>query len=203
MKPGYLVKGYEIAFDKPGKEYDRRKLRNINDMTVVLLDAQGKDLQSFPDFADLFRGVWELGEVPEAAILMGALLVRNSYMLDHQEMGRARWRYQSPPATVARLLELAPEVHVGSTEDTAMKVPVDIFLYLLEAVALNEDVKYWTLRKNVGSGRGRPNNLRTYAWILQARADEQPAWAMAASMVRGVSPLGLANSIRAFPPLWP
>ena len=116
-------------------------------------------------------------------------------MLDHVE--REGLIIYEPPVKV--LNEIIKDI------PTAYGVPIEVFLQYLEAIALNEDVKYATkgqLRgKPYGPGAGRMNNLSSCAHliaVLLERADLID-YAYGYSQMRGVSPLTFKRALEYFP----
>jgi len=127
-----------VAVGKPGKEANPdRKNPNLNDMTPSLL-LGGQDIGYRPSFGDVFSGIQEFasaagGSGSTALQVMGALFFRNAYMLDHIEIEPGIWRYRPPEASISYLEAANPLIG---------EVPVRTLLHLIEALALNEDVKY-------------------------------------------------------------
>ena len=80
-------------------------------------------------------------------------MVRNAYLLDHDDSLQ-----YAPPAEAIEYLNSAISEYEG--------ISVEAYLHYLEMIALNEDVKYYTLGYDVHSGTGRKNNLLTYAHLI-------------------------------------
>lgn len=148
--------GLSVAVGKPGKEADPNRAKpNLNDMTPTLL-RNGQDEGFRPSFGDVFSALQEYAVSTEgmdqaSLHVIGALLFRNAFMLDHVEVEHGVWRYQPPEAAVTFLEGLHPMI--GG-------VPVRPFLHLIESLALNEDVKYNPPGGTIGA-TGRQNTLLT------------------------------------------
>jgi DNA mismatch repair protein MutH len=128
--------------------------------------------------------------------VLGALFFRNAFMLDHQEVARDTWRY-SPPELAVRYLESA-----GSTLGG---VPVRAMLHLVEALALNEDVKYNPPGSAFGP-TGRQNNMLTCAHMTALFMNAVTMGGFVDGIVRGrgVAPLTQQTCIDTFRLLrWP
>ena len=116
-------------------------------------------------------------------------------MLDHV-VRNGHIAYEPPAEILAEIKKDIP---------AAYGVPMEVFLQYLEAIALNEDVKYRTkgeLRgKPYGPGSGRMNNLSSCAHliaVLLERADLVD-YAYGYSQMRGVSPLTFKRALEHFP----
>lgn len=175
---------WSVALGKPGKEYPT----NPNDMTPVILKA-GEDIGYRPSFADVFNAVQNAGRTAEEGAgserlvleILGALFFRNAFMLDHAQNPEGTWGYQPPPMTLSVLKANCPSID-GHT--------VELWLHLVEALALNEDVKYNPDPTNL-AGRGRQNTLATCAHVCAVFAGTQNMadFIGAMSSGRGVAPL--------------
>lgn len=186
--PVYSVGGLEAGVWKPGKEADESRSRvNGNDMAPTLRYL-GRDLESVPkSFGEMwatFEALAQRGDKTALAVC-GGLLYRNAYLLDHEKDGPGGWRY-APSSEALAILAAAPV-------DSELIRP-DVLMYYLDLVALNEDVKYWTLRRADGNPydlktTGRPNNLRTaltfIVTLLRMLNGERSLGAFADAMSRG------------------
>ena len=129
--------GLVVAVGKPGKEAAGYGRPNPNDMLPSVLQ-DGVPLSFLASFYDIFRefqhlGVAHEGRAPEVVLeLVGALLFRSAFMLDHRNVGDG-WRW-SPPESVMDILESA------SPFVAEPPLPIRVYLFLVEALALNEDV---------------------------------------------------------------
>lgn len=189
----FSYKGYKVCLGKPGKETRRSRRTNVNDM----LPSVFKGNQQMPGgwgFAEIW-GYMEQMKVGgnETLQLIGCLLVRSAFMFDHVEQSVGCWRY-APPENIVSYIETKVPVTPG--------LPFRVFLHLLEALALNEDVKYYTLRGEVSDrGVGRPNNLLTYVRFLLIPLGIVPILEFVADCLRGVAPITLRDAKGYFFPI--
>jgi hypothetical protein len=189
------VRGYEVGVRKPGKEADWEPPRtNPNDM-LPTIRFNGEVIEYAPGFTAIFEVLQDLGVGRNtlALELIGCLLFRSAFMLDHEEMEPACWRYVPPASVVADIEKWTP---------TAADLPIQVFLHLIEALALNEDVKYKTLNYDIQKGYGRRNNLATCAHIVAVFLGRASLVKFAGSLARppsGVAPITRVGAEAAFP----
>ncbi|MEK7545726.1 MAG: hypothetical protein AAB554_01450 [Patescibacteria group bacterium] len=156
-----------ILLGKPGKEaapdYDRCKYKdghignNPNDM-LPCLEQKGAIVGTPASFRDVFEELQKIGREDEMTLeLLGSLLFRSAYVLDHKEVASGIWRYEPPQEVVDEISKTVP---------SAYGMPLEAFLHYLDALAWNEDVKYHTLGYNVKTDTGRRNNLLTCVNIV-------------------------------------
>lgn len=155
----YSELGFTVGVEKPGKEAFETP-PNKNDMLPAVYQ-EGRPWRLIPTFLDLYQELQvlsrEAGRLPLE--LIGCLLYRSSWALDHVVVeGHVRWQ---PPSDVMDEV-VASVANIGG-------LPPQVFLSLLEVLALQEDVKYWTLNdQRLKGGRGRPNNLQTCVYLIAA-----------------------------------
>lgn len=188
--------GFEVGVGKPGKEVDRKgDQANINDMWPYI-KKNGSFKTESATFRDVFRDLQFVANKSRRALeLLGCLFVRSAFMLDHEvKDGRV---IHSPPKTILSEIEKDVPALYG--------VPLEVFLQYVEAIALNEEVKYYTKGKvrgrPFGSGAGRRNNLLTCAHLtafLLGRVEVMD-FAYGFSMMRGVSPISMKKARTCFP----
>lgn len=153
---------YTVVLTKPGKEarpdYNRcnykdgHKGNNPNDMRPEIF-LNGSKFGANATFQDVFNALQQLHNTSLAGLeILGHLLSRLAFMADHFEISPGIWRYNPP-------LEIIGEL--GNSIESIYGVPPLVFLHYLNALALNEDVKYHTLGYDVTQGTGRRNNLLT------------------------------------------
>jgi hypothetical protein len=203
------VRGFDwqVVLSKPGKEAFLDKRRNVNDMFPRVL-RDGIDI----NYGESFSGIWDelenIGRSPGgsgayALELIARFVIAAAYMVGHEEVESGIWRMSSAPAMLKFYDDL--ESLVLSTTVIQGNVPLRVFLNLIEAISLQEDVKYFTVGGNVFPGpKGRQNNLITTAGVIRyLGGGERISW-----LVGGLSsqPPGVLNmsqaSVRAFyPPL--
>lgn len=191
---------YVVSLGKPGKEaapgYDPH---NPSDMTPIV-HYRGGDLGYLPSFTDLFVGLQnaatDAGASNQSLLLLGHLMARSAYMLDHREYRPGVWRY-APPDTVMSLLS----ADIGFVDG----LPLRVFLEVLEAIALNEDVKY-SMRSGRLTNAGRVNTMLTFAHLCAVFANRAGLGSFAGAFARppiGVAPLSQTDVRRVFPLLEP
>ena len=195
LKTVYSGGVYEVCLGKPGKEWSREgQTQNLYDM-LPCVRKEGKRLDYTPSFGDIFGALQKLGRADEVSLeLLGCLFVRSAFMLDHEKLA-AGWRF-SPPEEVLRDVEARTPQAGG--------IPVGVFLQLVDALAWNEDVKYFHRNGDI-SNTGRPNTLMTCAHIIAVMLGraELVSFANALSRGRGVAPLPQQRARGLFPPLSP
>lgn len=187
---------FEVGVGKPGKEANRKgELVNSNDMWPYIKQNGSFKIES-ATFKDVFRDLQDAANKSRRALeLLGCLFIRSALMLDH-EIKNNHIVY-SPPAAV--LKEIEKDI------STLSGVPLEVFFQYIEAIALNEDVKYYTRGETrgrpFGPGAGRQNNLLSCAHliaVLLGRA-ELVDFAYGFSMMRGVSPISIKKAKICFP----
>jgi hypothetical protein len=160
---------WEILLSKPGKEAFRQVRTNPNDM----LPRITRDGIEIP-YGEAFAGIWnEIENISRtndgkyAIDLIARFVVACAYMVCHEETmpGSGIWRI-SDSETMKRFYSDL-EGRVRTTTYLQGNIPLRVFLNLIEAIALQEDVKYFTLNggKFVG-GQGRVNTLTTTAGVI-------------------------------------
>lgn len=209
----YSHENYSLKVGKPGKEFasvnikykDGLKGNNPSDMTPTTF----RDNILFPrngSFEEIFKTFILLVPNYESLELLGCLIVRNAMVLDHVQDKFGNWRY-SPPSDVLAEIKKGLPLSFGE--------PLEVFLYYIELIALNEDTKYKTLGYDISTGIGRYNNLLTYAHviniILHRKSSSESEFLVqlmkfAGGLVRppvGLNPLSLKAALLAFPQLNP
>ena len=189
------VSGYDVGVRKPGKEAEWDPPRqNPNDM-LPTIRKDGMVIEYAPGFTAIFEVLQDLGVGRNnlALELIGCLLFRSAYMLDHEEMEPGCWRYAPPPTVVTEIERWTP---------SAANLPIQVFLHLIEALALNEDVKYDTLGYDIQKGVGRRNNLSTCAHIVAVFLGRASLVRFAGTLARppsGVAPMSRTAAEASFP----
>jgi hypothetical protein len=193
--PVSAIEPYRICLGKPGKEAapDYPK-RNENDMLPSVI-LNGQRLRITPSFTDIFNELQVLGLAKrgaDALELIAALMVRGAFMVDHKEVREGQWRY-SPSSEV---LDWITE-HVASMGG----IPPAVYIHLVDSVAWNEDVKYYTLGYDISQGYGRRNNLLTCAHIAAVFLGKASIGAFGGAMAsrRGIAPLSQKRCKELFP----
>jgi hypothetical protein len=193
----YEIDGYKIGVIKPGKEYFwEGDKQNINDMRpTVRRDGEPLDIiQSFTEIFELFEDL--RNQDSESLELLGCILYRMAYMLDHNLNNQNKFRLSIPNHTSNRLMENFPKL--GS-------LPIRVFIYYLEVISLNEDVKYDTLDGfDITKGTGRRNNLLTNVNLIAVLLGKQRIFKFAGALARppsGVAPITQKAAKEFFPKL--
>ena len=111
------------------------------------------------------------------------LIFRMAFMSDHQNQ-EGKWRYIPPKGALSILKKRLPGI--GG-------VPVDVFLYFLDILALNEDVKMHTLgHENAQHDYGRVNTLLTFTHLVAVLLNRRSLAKFAGAFARppsGMAPL--------------
>ena len=182
---------YEVRLGKPGKEAKRKgTAENPNDMLpTIFLDGSRLD-KYLPDFTEILKTLAGFRNADYGLRLLGCVLYRAAYMLDHKELAPRSWRLVPPPDVMTEVERRLPD---------ASGMPVSVFLQFLDALAWNEDVKYESRNLNRRDPMGRTNNLLTYTYfvaMLLGALDEADMVGAVASG-RGVARLAKASADRA------
>ena len=191
--------GYEVGVGKPGKETVTKNTvnPNVNDMWPFI--RKGADFEDkSASFDDIFYELEHMGNRSRYSLeLLGCLLIRSALMLDH-EIVDGKVVYAPPKAIIDEI----------SKDITSMfKVLLSVFLQYLEAIALNEDVKYQrrlnTKGKPYAKAAGRLNNLLTCAHLIAVLLEKTSVVGFATGFAkkRGVSPLDLKKQLNSCFPM--
>jgi len=191
----YTGSSCDVIAEKPGKEAapdyigcrfkDGHRGRNENDMRPDIIREHERPYKAF-SFDDVFRILDRTREKSaEALELLACLLFRMAFMLDHEKSEDGLWLLTPPQHTLSAI-----RGHVQMVDG----VPVDVFLYLAEVIALNEDVKYHTLGYNpeLKNAAGRRNNLLTYCRLCAVLLHRESFHKFVSGFTRppvGISPL--------------
>ena len=200
----YSIKEYTIAIAKPGKEaapeykgcrhYKTHvKTNNPNDMLPMILKSGekfGKDLT----FEGMFEKIETLMRADLFGLeLMGSLLFRAAFMLDHKKDKNGNWRYE-PPEDVLEILEKRIPV--------VSEIPIRVFLHFLEVLSLNEDIKVYTLGHDDFKDYGRINTLLTFTNLIAVLLNRRSLSKFAGGFARppsGMSPIPKTKVAEFFP----
>lgn len=191
--------GYEVGVGKPGKEATRVR-PNPNDMWPFIKKGTVFEPKS-ASFSDIFHELEHMGNKSKHSLeVLGCLLARSALMLDHAVSADGCVIYVPPELVVAEIKKDIPSM---------FGVPLEVFLQYIEAIALNEDVKYQT-RLNVhgnaySKSAGRPNNLLTCSHLIAVLLSRTGLvdFAYGFSQQRGVSALKPKQFSKCFPYLVP
>ncbi len=190
----YKRDDFVVAVGKPGKEaapaFKRRHyitgeiMNNPNDMNPFVTKG-GKKIGEDLTFGALFEQIEHLMRADMFGLeLLGMLVFRMAFMLDHERNKENKWRYIPPKGALAMLKKRLPDVG---------DIPVDVFLYFLDVLALNEDVKMHTLgHENSQHDYGRINTLLTFAHLIAVLLSRRSLAKFAGAFARppsGMAPL--------------
>lgn len=186
--------GYEVGVGKPGKE-TARKNPNPYDMWPFIR-KEGVFEEKSASFGDIFHELEHMSNKSRYSLeLLGCLLARSALMLDHKIVNDIV--IYNPNSTV--LDEISKDI------PSMFNVPLEVFLQYLEAIALNEDVKYQknlnTKGKSYSKSAGRPNNLLTCVHLIAVLLEKASIvdFAYGFAQQRGVSAIKLAQLPSCFP----
>ena len=207
----YKTGDFIIAVGKPGKEAAKGFKRkhyitgvvtnNRNDMNPFIMKSGvkvGNDLT----FSELFEQIEHLMRADMFGLeILGMLIFRMAFMLDHKQNGNKQWRYFIPNKSLSILKKRLPKIG---------DVPTDVFLYFLDILALNEDVKVHTLgHKDAKHDYGRINTLLTFAHLIAVLLNRRSLAKFAGAFARppsGMAPIPKTekgNIFESFPLLSP
>lgn len=190
----YEFKEYRVCLGKPGKEENESYtgIRNEHDMRPELFfgDKNLHKAASFSDIAVIFE---EIGKVDKAILeLTTALLFRSAFLLDHLENKEGKYRFAPSEGVLEEIEKKVPSVY---------EVPTRVFLHYLDAIAWNEDVKYFTKGKNLEKeSAGAKNNLLSYVNFNAVLLEKLPLSALARLFSGGVAPIGITKGTEFFLP---
>ncbi len=190
----YKSGDFTVAIGKPGKEaapgFKRKHyitgelMNNFNDMNPFVM-KDGKKVGNDLTFGDLFEQIEHLMRADIFGLeILGMLIFRMAFMLDHKKGTKGNWRYVPPDMSSALLKKRIPEI--GG-------IPADVFLYFLDILSLNEDVKMHTLgHENAQHDYGRINTLLTFAHLIAVLLNRRSLAKFAGMFARppsGMAPL--------------
>ncbi len=205
----YKSEGFKIVVGKPGKEaapdFKRKHYitgditNNINDMNPSIM-KDGKKIGNDLTFETMFEQIEHLMRADTFGLeVLGMLIFRMAFMLDHQQYTKGQWRYVPPSQSLILLKKRLPKIG---------DVPSDVFLYFLDVLALNEDVKIHTLGyENAKYDYGRINTLLTFTHLIVVLLNRRSLAKFAGAFARppsGMAPLPKIKGLfEAFPLLSP
>ena len=198
----YLDGDLEIGSFKPGKEAasdylmtsyhkDKHRVKNPHDMFPVILkhdaniavkitfDKRTGEKVTFytpwtlPHISEIFDNVLKQPKGEFALELIGCLIVRMAYMLDHRLDEKGKWRLELPPHTLKTIKSIIPYLEFNQG-DSPQKFSIESFLYWFDVLATNEDIKVdakgltGLMEKEKITDKGRTNTLLTYSYCIGA-----------------------------------
>lgn len=191
---------YRIALGKPGKEAlpGYRGTINPNDMKPTIF-YKSINMSKAATFQNIVEDLEKVGKThPYALELLGCLLFRSAFLLDHKKIETSvagdTYRYVPNLLVVDKISETVPIIY---------GVPVEVFLHYLDAIALNEDVKYDFLGHDLSKkNTGGKNNLLTYVNLIAVISGKKPLYTIAGPLLRsGVSAITQSAAFETLPHL--
>ncbi len=188
----YRVGAYSVAVGKPGKEaspdytgfiHYKTKIRgnNPNDMNPQILKNNKKTTKNYT-FGDMFEHIEHLMHSDLFGLeILGSLLFRMAFMMDHQEDKEGNIRYFPPKKTIKILKERIPFID---------KIPIEIFLYFLDILGINEDIKVEYGGHGIEKDYGRINTLLTFVHLIAVLLNRKSLAKFAGNFAR--PPSGMA-----------
>lgn len=191
---------YKVALGKPGKEAapeesDYSGIINSSDMRPEIF-ANGINLNKAATFGDIVSDLEKVAAVDRYCVeVLGVLFYRSAFLLDHEPQeyeGSTIYRYCPNRNVINYIMERVPEIY---------GVPPEVFLHYVDAIALNEDVKYhhkgYDLRSKPTGGK---NMLLTFVKIIAVMTDGLPLSEIAAPLLkRGVAPINQKQAKKSLP----
>jgi len=197
----YTYKDFGIYISKPGKEtVPNKKQVIINEFDAPpVVRKQGRKMDFNPSFQWILEQIYTPAlnkekkglnkENEESMEIISALLIRSAYLLDHiEEESKLRYR---PPTEAVNLINRNLIIIEGEI------LPPAVFLYYIELIALNEDVKYYKRKeiqegpkeanKWICSGVGRFNNLLSLVHAIAVFTEKVPPMEMVYEVFRNTT----------------
>ncbi len=183
---------WKVAVGKPGKEADKDykgfrnyktgiKGNNPHDMNPHIL-FKNKKMEDDLTFEDIFEDIEHMKRADLFGLeLFGMSLFRMAFMLDHSEIAANRIRY-SPKDKILQILE-------KRIPDISGK-KIRPFLFYLDVLGLNEDIKVTEGGYGVSQDYGRINTLLTFAHLVAVLLNRRPLYKFAGQFSR--PPSGMA-----------
>jgi len=205
----YIVGNNSIAIAKPGKEaapeykgcknyVTGEKTNNPNDMLPIIY-VNFKKLENNLDFTKMFDKLETLIRADLFSLeLLGMVLFRAAFMIDHYKDKEGHWRFKPLDKIIVLINAKIPFI---------TDMPTELFLYFLEVLGLNEDVKMYTLgHNNFKEDYGRVNTLLTLSHLISVFLGKRSISKFAGALTRppiGVAPLPKTKVFEYYPLLDP
>lgn len=183
---------WKVAVGKPGKEADINykafrnyktglKGNNPNDMNPHIL-FKGKKIEKDLTFQEIFEEIEKMKRADSFGLeIFGMLIFRMAFMLDHKEDSNGKIRY-SPDNQLLEILEKRiPEIS---------EKKIKPFLFYLDILGLNEDIKVNEGGHGLSKDYGRINTLLTFAHLIAVLLNRRPLFKFAGQFSR--PPSGMA-----------
>jgi len=188
----YDFADWKVTIGKPGKEADITykgfrnyktgvKGNNPNDMNPHILH-NGKKIEKDLTFQEIFEEIEKMKRADLFGLeVFGMLIFRMAFMLDHKENSNGNIRY-SPDKKLLEILEKRiPEIS---------EKKIKPFLFYLDILGLNEDIKVNEGGHGLSGDYGRINTLLTFAHLIAVLLNRRPLFKFAGQFSR--PPSGMA-----------
>ena len=189
---GSFKPGKEAASDYTMSSYhkDKRKVPNPHDMFPVMLrnntniavkitysksklGVSHYTPWTLPHISSIFDSVLSKPNGALALELIGCLIVRMAYMIDHEEDENGNMRVVFPQHTLNTIRKIVPALEF-SFGDEPQSFDIEAFLCWFDILAVNEEIKVDAkgldnlIEKGKPTNKGRTNTLLTYAYCIGA-----------------------------------
>lgn len=193
----HLDSSYSVGVKKPGKEADSNR-RYVNPFDMLPVIRHGEIRVPFDaGFNGIFRALYDIGtqsahsRQEEAAQIFGGVLYRAAWALDHVSDSAGKVRL-TVDLSVRTAIERMPSRRI-QTPTEEYDLPAWVLLHFLEALALNEDVKYFNRRGALHGSTGRPSTYKTCARALACGLGAEHPMDFAYGLSRGNGVAGLSR----------
>jgi hypothetical protein len=165
---------------------------------------------TFEHIFSLIENAYTSTEIQFALELMGSIMVRIAFMLDHEEDKDGIWKLSLPKLATQEMIQRLPELG-----DAEYKVPIEAVVYFLDILGFNEDIKvdvcgYRNLKREYKKGpkpqdSGRTNTLLTISHMLAAILHRRPIGEFSYGLHRGLGMNAMSRGkiVPAYPLLSP
>ena len=146
---------------------------------------------TFEHLFSLIEGAYSSPEMQLALELLGSIMVRIAFMLDHEEDSSGLIRLSLPEMATKEMTRRLPELGEGE-----WATPIEAVIYFLDILGFNEDIKvdvcgYRNLTREYARGpksqdNGRTNTLLTISHMLAAVLHRRPIGEFAYGLHRGM-----------------
>ena len=165
---------------------------------------------TFEHIFSLIENSYDSAEVQFALELMGSIMVRIAFMLDHHEDENNILKLNLPKHATQEMRERLPELG-----DKEFKVPIEAVIYFLDILGFNEDIKvdvcgYRDLKREYAKStkpqdNGRTNTLLTISHMLAAILHRRPIGEFSYGLHRGqgMNAMSTGTIVPAYPLLSP
>jgi len=183
---------WNVAVGKPGKEADKNykgfrnyktglKGNNPNDMNPHILH-NGERIEKDLTFPEIFEEIEKMKRADLFGLeIFGMLIFRMAFMLDHKEDSNGNMRYSPNKNLLEILEERIPEIS---------EKKIKPFLFFLDILGLNEDIKVNEGGYELSKDYGRINTLLTFAHLIAVLLNKRPLYKFAGQFSR--PPSGMA-----------